>query len=346
MADQRKLTILKLEELNRYIIQHLQSGIIIVDQKQQISMANEAALRLLDLDSAPRMLTGISTQLSTVLQRWRRTPDQDTAKLRLADDAEIQIRLTVLPTRLETYYMIILEDIGFYNQRLQQSKLASLGRLSASIAHEIRNPLGAISHAGQLLSECPDLTSQDQRLTEIIQTQSQRVNQIVENVLQLSRRHPSNREKIHLNAWLPDYLHKFTLENNLPQSLFQIKLLDDPLCAYMDPNHLKQILDNLCLNALKYGANDGKELLIRAVRVQKSPCIAVIDHGPGIDPEHISQLFEPFFTTSATGTGLGLYISRELAELNQAKLSYSLTDDNKSSFRLTLPDAEQTLIAI
>ena len=346
LADQRKLTILKLEELNRYIIQHLQSGIIIVNQKQYISMANEAALRLLNLPSAPATLAAISSQLSSLFQCWRKAPDQDTAKLRLADDTEIQIRLSVLPTRMEIYYMIILEDIGFYNQRLQQSKLASLGRLSASIAHEIRNPLGAISHAGQLLSECPDLTSQDQRLTEIIQTQSQRVNQIVENVLQLSRRHPSNREKIHLDVWLPDYLHKFNLENNLPQSRFKLKIDADMLCAYMDPNHLKQILDNLCLNALKYGNKDRKELLIQAFRMQKSPCVAVIDNGNGISPEHVSQLFEPFFTTSVTGTGLGLYISRELAELNQAKLSYSLTDDNKSSFRLTLPAAEQTLIAI
>ena len=288
LTNQRQQTIHKLEELNRYIIQHLQSGIIITDRKQQISMANEAALRLLNLPSPPGSLQEISRQLSSHFQRWRQNPDQDSAKLLLADNAEIQLRLTELPTRLETYYMVILEDMGFYNQRLQQSKLASLGRLSASIAHEIRNPLGAISHAGQLLSECPDLTTQDRRLTEIIQIQSQRMNRIIENVLQLSRRHPSNREKIHLNAWLPDYLDKFILENNLPQSRFRVQIGGDQLYACMDSHHLKQILDNLCLNALKYGAPDGEELLITAFRVQNSPSIAVVDNGPGISPEHVN----------------------------------------------------------
>jgi len=105
-------------------------------------------------------------------------------------------------------------------------------------------------------------------------------------------------------------------------------------------------MDNLCQNALRYGEPEAGQIILHAFMFQQAPCIEVIDNGPGISLEHRNHLFEPFFTTSSSGTGLGLYISRELAELNQAKLSYHLTDDNRSFFRLCLLDAEQTIIEI
>jgi len=114
----------------------------------------------------------------------------------------------------------------------------------------------------------------------------------------------------------------------------------------IDPAHLKQILDNLCLNALKYGHPELKPITLSARQLEQAPCLEIIDAGSGIDPEQQKHLFEPFFTTSANGTGLGLYISRELAELNQAQLSYHLTETGKSCFRLCLTNAEQTIIAL
>jgi two-component system sensor histidine kinase PilS (NtrC family) len=250
----------------------------------------------------------------------------------------------LLPTGHEFFYMIILEDIALYNQQVQQSKLASLGRLTASIAHEIRNPLGAISHAGQLLFENPHLSAQDRRLTEIIQTHSVRVNHIIEDILQLSRRTDSRREKIHLKPWLDNYLKNFTLEHAIDMAAFKLSCEEEPLCAFIDQGHLRQIMDNLCRNALKYGQPDAGQMTLRTFAMQHGPCIEIIDNGSGISREHQNQLFEPFFTTSSSGTGLGLYISRELAELNQAKLSYYLTDDKRSCFRLCLLNAEQTII--
>jgi two-component system sensor histidine kinase PilS (NtrC family) len=252
----------------------------------------------------------------------------------------------VLPTRHEFFYMIILEDIRLYNQRLQQSKLASLGRLTASIAHEIRNPLGAISHAGQLLSEMPNLSNQDKRLTEIIQTHSRRVNQIIEDILQLSKRTGSSREKIDLKSWLQNYLLNFALEQSVNSEAFQLSCPEEALSAFIDPNHLKQIMDNLCQNALKYGKPELGAIMLKLLVIQHNVCLEVIDNGEGISRDHMQHLFEPFFTTSASGTGLGLYISKELAELNQAKLSYHLTDDHHSYFRLSLLNAEHAIIEI
>ncbi len=346
LADQQQHTIIQLEELNQYIIQHLQSGIIITDEHQVIQMANQAALRLTNISSLPTKLNEISDDLSTSFQYWLLSPEHNLAMLRLSPEAEIQCRFMALPTQQRIFFMIILEDIALYNQRLQQSKLASLGRLTASIAHEIRNPLGAISHAGQLLSESAQLTSQDLRLTKIIQSNSSRVNQIIEDILNLSKRTDSARVKIDLTNWLQDYLENYYIEHSAAAGKFELSLGDTCLWGFMDPAHLKQIMDNLCQNALRYGHPEQGALLISIQDNIYGPCIEVIDNGSGIKPEHLEQLFEPFFTTSASGTGLGLYISRELAELNQAKLSYYLTDKNRSCFRLCLRDANLTTIEL
>ena len=345
LADQQKNTIIKLEELNQYIIQHLQSGIIITNKNQQVQMANEASLRLLNLSLLPIHLGDISEHLSRAFEAWLADPEQHLVLLQLPDQSEIHCRFMILPI-IREFFMIILEDIALYNQRLQQSKLASLGRLTASIAHEIRNPLGAISHAGQLLSESSHFSIQDMRLTEIIQNNAIRVNQIIDDILQLSKRTNSKREKIYLNTWLIQYLSNFMLEQDVIAETFSLLQSDKPLCAFTDPGHLKQIMDNLCQNALKYGKPEAGAIILRTFIFQQAPCIEVIDNGSGINHEHIDHLFEPFFTTSPNGTGLGLYISRELAELNQAKISYHLNHENRNCFRLCLQDANHTLIEI
>jgi len=346
IADEQKQAISNLEELNQYIIQHLQSGIIITNQQQVILMANEAVLRLTNLTVLPTKLGDISEYLQGGFQAWLANNEQNLLVLHVLNQSDIHVRFMLLPTRYQVFYMIIIEDSSLYNQRLQQSKLASLGRLTASIAHEIRNPLSAINHSAQLLSESPDLLAQDVRLTHIIQTNVSRVNHIIEDILQLSRRKDSRREKIELNAWLADYLNNFTLEQALRADSFQLIATPEPLFVCIDPNHLKQIMNNLCQNALNYGQPDRGAITVQTVTLKQASCIDVIDNGAGISRENLSHLFEPFFTTSTSGTGLGLYISRELAELNQAKLIYYVTAEHKSCFRLCLFNADYTLIEI
>jgi two-component system, NtrC family, sensor histidine kinase PilS len=346
LANQQQHTITQLEELNQYIVQHLQSGILIIDGHQHVHVANQAALGLLNLSIIPYKLKGVPGSVSQAFEAWVAAPENNIAMLRLSDETEIQCRFIALPVYRQEFFMVILEDIALYNQRLQQSKLASLGRLTASIAHEIRNPLGAISHAGQLLSECPQLNDQDLRLTSIIQTNSNRVNQIIEDILNLSKRTDSAREKIDMPKWINDYLDNYYIEHTDSKDTFQASFDDTSMWGFIDPGHLKQIMDNLCQNALRYGHPEQGLILIRAKNSSYGPCIEVVDNGQGISPEHLEQLFEPFFTTSAKGTGLGLYISRELAELNQAKLSYYLTDENHSCFRLCLKDAHLTTIEL
>ncbi|MDD1609199.1 MAG: ATP-binding protein [Methylococcaceae bacterium] len=346
LTNQQEQAISNLEELNQYIIQHLQSGIIITNQQQVIQLANEATLRLTNLTELPINLAGISEHLERAFQTWLADNAENSFTLQVLNQSDIHVRFMLLPTRYKFFYMLILEDGSLYNQRLQQSKLASLGRLTASIAHEIRNPLSAINHAGQLLSENPDLPAQDRRLTNIIQSNTARVNHIIEDILQLSRRKDSRRKKIELNTWLSHYLENFILEQGINAATFTLLLTAEPLFVFIDPNHLKQIMDNLCQNALNYGQPEAGTIKLQILMLKQASCIDVIDNGSGVSRENLRHLFEPFFTTSAGGTGLGLYISRELAELNQAKLIYYVTAEHKSCFRLCLFNADHTLIEI
>ena len=345
IARQHAQTIVRLEELNRYIIQHLQSGIIIADEQQFIVLNNQSALRLLGLNQSPRHLMDVSPMLQQAFLLWRNNMEQDFAIIQLSNHNEVQVRFSRLTVDGEPLYLLLFEDVSLYNQRLQQSKLASLGRLTASIAHEIRNPLSAISHAGQLLSETPELKPQELRLTEIIQNHCRRVNNIIEDILQLSRRNASQKQKIILNQWLSAFVQEQNLHYSERDNVFVLVCKQQDLNALIDPGHLKQILDNLCSNALKYGKQEQGKISIETDRIAGRPCIQVIDNGPGIDQENIKRLFEPFFTTSHQGTGLGLYISRELAELNQAELSYA-KDHDKSCFTLAMVDADKVVIEI
>lgn len=345
LAQRHEQTIARLESLNRYIIQHLQSGIMIVDERQMTQLSNQSSLRLLGLVEHPEYLQDVSADLKQAFELWRDNHEHDFAIIQLANHSEVQVRFSALNMDDEALYMLIFEDIALYNQRLQQSKLASLGRLTASIAHEIRNPLSAISHAGQLLSEAPDLDLQELRLTEIIRKHCQRVNSIIEDILKLSRRSPSQKQKIALDQWLPDFLSEQKLNLGPQAEHFELSFKDHGLNACIDGGHLKQILDNLCANALQYGRPDLGKIVLEVSRIQDAPCIKIMDHGEGIGLEKRTHLFEPFFTTSHQGTGLGLYISRELAELNQAELSYGNLP-GPPCFTLVLANADHAVIEL
>ena len=347
LAEQRGVDLANLQELNERIVQRLQSGIIVVDPEGRVRLMNRTAWMQLGMppEEPGHSIAALFPELHQHLRTWCQNPDWTPPILRpVGSETGLIPKFTRLGTDSGMGAIISLEDSTALAQRAQQMKLASLGRLTASIAHEIRNPLGAISHAAQLLAESDQLSSGDHRLTQIVRNHTQRVNTIIENVLQLSRRRQSAPQRLELGGWLRQFLTEFTATLHTESEQIQCHS-DGPVLAEMDPSHLHQVLWNLLQNSLEHGAQQAEPVRIRLntgyLEESGKPFIEVIDNGPGISREVQEQIFEPFFTTAAQGTGLGLYIARELCESNQARLRYYGVPSGGSCFRIELPRATE-----
>ena len=349
LAVQRGIDLQNLARLNEYIVQHLQSGIVVVDDDLRISLSNESAGNLLGAGerAAGLRIADLSAELDGALRRWLEKGGSQTVVVTAAKGGiELQASFTRLNMESRVAILVFLEDVATLRQRAQQMKLASLGRLTASIAHEVRNPLGAISHASQLLSESASLGAGDQRLTSIIDEHSRRVNSIVESILSISRRNRTEPEVIDLQKWLESFRTEFVTRHELDSQAITLEFQEPGIRARMDPDQLRQILWNLCENGVRYSRR--MPLIALRCGVHKDtarPYIDVADNGPGIATASREQLFEPFFTTQSGGTGLGLYIARELCEANQATLNLRPSAGEGSCFRISLahPDKQHAL---
>ena len=215
-------------------------------------------------------------------------------------------------------------------------RLISLGELSACVAHEIRNPLGAISHAAQLLEEAPNLEEADARLLDIIHTHTQRVNNIIETILELSRKRPAQIETITIRELINRILQERELQTKMDKDNIHVKELST-LAIEIDINQVKQVLHNIIDNGLRYSEqHTGKRTLtISAGKIAETgqTYLEIEDQGPGVPEDQVKHLFEPFFTTENSGTGLGLYIAKELCEANRLQLSYN-GDNDGGCFRI------------
>jgi len=339
-----------ISELNDYIVQHLRESIVVVDADDSVRLINSSAMQLLGTDGAASgaPLGAFSEPLAEYIERWRGDSGLSShAEFTLISEGNnVRITAHLAPLGKEGQrsgpILIFLEDVSIMNARVQQSKLASLGRLSASIAHEIRNPVGAMSHAAQLLQESAGLTDDDKRLTEIIKTHSGRVSHIIDNVLQLSRRESSRPEHFPLKGWLDDFAVEFVRTLELQEGEFTIGDVPGDIVVRMDRSHLRQVMWNLCDNAVKYASETGGILVeVNAGRMQSRPFLEVLDCGLGVDEATADKIFEPFFTARSGGTGLGLYISRELCELNRSTLLYLDRPGGGSIFRIVFADPDR-----
>ncbi|HHI92545.1 MAG TPA: ATPase [Gammaproteobacteria bacterium] len=343
LAAQRGVDLANLAQLNQHVLQRMQSGIVVVDADQHIRLMNESAWYMLGLpslgNSQNKSLKLISPELAEQLIDWRRGGLSEPRMFRPGgSNMELLPNMTALGSEARAGTLIFLEDTARMAQQAQQLKLASLGRLTASIAHEIRNPLGAISHAEQLLTEESTHNAADNRLLEIIHTNTARVNDIIENVLQLSRRDRSMPEDLPLKTWLENFLQEFVQSQNCNPSDISLHIEPDNTVVHMDATQLHQVLWNLCQNGLRhsqdYPGQPRLELHGGTKDGSRKPFLDVIDHGPGVPPDAISNIFEPFFTTESKGSGLGLYIARELCEGNRARLSYVAIPTGGACFRV------------
>jgi two-component system sensor histidine kinase PilS (NtrC family) len=348
---QREVDVANLAELNQFIVQHLRESILVVDENDRIRLINESAAKLLKGSIVPSgtPLGEVAPRLLYLLEMWRaHSYDWQLSSLSmLSSDRGSLVQphfVSLDSTKGSRPTLIFLEDTTIISERVQQSKLAALGRLSASIAHEIRNPVGAMSHAAQLLAEATSLTPQERRLTSIISSNGERVSDIINSVLQLSRRDSTRPERIEVNGWLREFLAEFRQTAQVDEQILRFDSGNEEVDVRVDPTHLHQLLWNLCENALKYGRTERLDapVEIRTGRMPGSdrPYLEVLDRGPGIPTVDAEKIFEPFFTSGQNqgGTGLGLFIARELAQCNRAILVYEPRTGGGSIFRIVFAD--------
>jgi two-component system, NtrC family, sensor histidine kinase PilS len=350
LVRRQELDLANLAQLSQYIVQHLRESILVVDDQDRIRLINEPAANVLGNANAwPDALLGeCSPRLLFLLSAWRQHGvEQEGGTFPAADGARlIQPHFAHLGASRPGPVLVFLEDTSLLAEKVQQSKLASLGRLSASIAHEIRTPIGAMSHAGQLLAESPAIADEDRRLTQIIRDNAERVSRIVENVLELSRRNTRRPERIELASWISEFWAEFCATQQVSASQLRVAISPDEgtdIEISVDPTQLHQVMWNLCQNALTHGQTAGVEneaVQIRYGRITSNgrPFVEVVDKGPGIATRDIERVFEPFFTRAPRGTGLGLFLARELAEANGATLLHETPQEGGSIFRLVFTD--------
>ena len=257
LAEERAYDVLRLQSLNQQIVQRMRTGIIVTDEHGKVQLSNSAADEFLTGTKAAirpnkSHLATLPPILMEKLQQWRLTPQLRSAPFRTSETGrDVNASFSALSDDVRNDTLIFLEDNRHLLQRAQQMKLASLGRLTASIAHEIRNPLSAVSHAAQLLDESEALDTADRKLSSIIQNHSRRMNNVIENVLELSRRNAPNPQKVVLKDWLQHFISEFEPENDQPFHL-EITASDHTIEVTFDSSQLTQVITNLSQNGLRY----------------------------------------------------------------------------------------------
>ena len=251
---------------------------------------------------------------------WKQTGLANQGGLQLDVGVHARLRFVAIERDTANGVVIFMEDMQRVRAEAQQIKLAALGRLTASIAHEVRNPLSAISYAAELLQE-EQVDAKHQRLLQIVMDNTQRINRIVQDVMQLNRRDRAQPEVFELEVMLRVFVEEFNLAERLEPDVIVLAGLPGTDVSF-DRGHLRQVLWNLCSNALRYGRRLHGSLTLTMSMLDDRVVLDVQDDGPGIPAEHQGRLFEPFFTTASEGTGLGLYIAKELCDANGASLEY------------------------
>lgn len=326
-----------LQSLNEWVIETLQTGVIVLDHTLAVQLSNQAAIELLGGDEIITLAP--FKELNHLVLQWQKDGVLPSpTNINIANKSNIRASFKPLKTDKRQSIILFLDDLNRVKQQAQQLKLASLGRLTANIAHEIRNPLNTISHAGQLLYESDFVKTDDKQLLDMVVNNSQRIDDIVKSIITFSRSQFAQPQVININTWLHSFKDDFLRLHTANIDLFED---EEELMVMIDATHLYQIISNIVSNGLRYsealtGENRISIYLLEAENNRAH--IDIVDFGKGIDEENIDKIFEPFFTTEGSGSGLGLYLCKELSIANHSELSYLTNNPYKlSSFRLTVP---------
>jgi two-component system sensor histidine kinase PilS (NtrC family) len=330
LARQRGRQLATQTRVNQLVIEDMHDGVLVVDRNGRVVQHNPQAQQLLGgghLLGAP--LAGLVPGYGASLDA--------TGDIQAAGR---DLRIRPLDSRVgEELSVLLVEDTTRAREQAQQLKLAALGRLTANIAHEIRNPLAAISHAAELLRE-EKRDDGRERLTRIIHDNSKRLDRLVSDVLQLNRRDRVSAAPLRLQPWLGGFIGEFVANEGVPGERLELETRRESWIEF-DREHLHQVMWNLLKNAVRHARAEPRSVRIVLDGYADRVELSVIDNGPGVPAAIQGQLFEPFFTTEAKGTGLGLYLARELCEANSATLDYA-NNPPGAHFRIRCRQAKST----
>jgi len=343
LADSATTQVATLEELSDQVIAHMTVGVCRISPDNRLTAVNKAAMLLLELTDfeTPVSLETVDKTLAQYVSNWRSGQHTSAMPFKIHSEGKLLMpKLISVGHDFEPEILLFVEDYTPVTEAAQTLKLNALGKLTASIAHEIRNPLTAISHASQLMEDISDNPAEQIELCRIISNNTQRVNEIIENILQLSRREDAKRESLDLLAWLRLFIPEYE-QGQAHGSCVTLRAPEPVGTILFDPGHLRRILTNLLDNGVRHaGERTGQFTvtleLTKDIATNKAH-IDVIDAGSGVPDTMRDRLFEPFFTTSPKGSGLGLYLCRELCQSNYAALSYDRTVDDGTRFRVAIP---------
>jgi len=346
LALQRDAEVVNLNALNQEIVQHMDVGVFVLDRQNRIVLSNPVARTLSGYrlwTSVPVALDMVQPSLATMLQQAAHNDSEMVVTLSgrdstLQDSAQtLLVRKIALPH--SPYRLLLLRDASALRAREREARLAALGRLAANIAHEIRNPLSVIRHAGNLLGESVE-TPGSRHLFEILERETVRINTIVESVLEMARPSPAHSEAIALLSWLPALIAELQADPLLAPMTIVVREISPQLRVYADPAQLRQVFWNLLHNSAQYGVAEDATMRveIETVRADKEIIMVTLrDFGPGVKLEVMERIFEPFFTTNSRGTGLGLSMVRELLRINGGRIDCENHPQGGVLFRIFLP---------
>ncbi len=356
LAKSRGVDIANLSQLNDYVVQRMRESIVVLDANGFTRLMNQSAARLLGAHN-PKSRYHLSELAPNLHSQWREFIKEPYARREqvITFDGFTSLIPNFVTLGLDASHgtLVFLEDISIIQEKVQQSKLAALGRLSAGIAHEIRNPLAAISHANQLLSESENLDEEDRYFTNITNKQVKRVNQIIENVLGLTRAPLDKPDLVNIEIWLNNFITEYAETKQV--STEQIKLIMEknefantiphsPVAPFGE-SQLRQVIANIFDNAFNHSELEDSQVVIECIlgthQASGRLKLEICDNGKGFEEQVIEELFEPFQSGNAHGTGLGLYIARELCTLNQSSLVAESTTSQGACFRILFADSER-----
>ncbi|WP_373746962.1 nitrogen regulation protein NR(II) [Neisseria dentiae] len=330
-AEKHQLAYRRVSGLNRLVLNRVQEAVIVIDASQRVWLFNRQAKTYfpgLEVDKQ-------ETVFAELVSRWQYQPDKNFETDIHIFQHSMHVRAVPLIQEKTELLMLFVRSLREVAAEALATKLASLGQLTANLAHEIRNPMSAIRHASDLLHDGDDADATKAKLHNIIDTNIQRIDKMLEDVSLINKRDSVSREPVNLMKFWLEFKQEFTLNNPDAVGCLRMNMDGSNLSVLVDPMHLQQIMWNLCNNAWRHSRQDQHAITVLikpSGRIHIS--IVVADNGTGVPPDVRNHLFEPFFTTEKQGTGLGLYVARELAHANLGQLHYH---PEMNGFELILP---------